>query len=130
MGRVLTPAAVGEVYRMREQLDEWGEPKWSAAHIAGQLGVSEATIWRVLKKRAAYGKKGSSAGQEEARFDAMLNDTLGVGEQSRPDLDRRAEESLARMLVKVGEGASPPKQSFMSPEAEARYALMRSPLDE
>ncbi|CAB4163792.1 hypothetical protein UFOVP808_59, partial [uncultured Caudovirales phage] len=57
-------------------------------------------------------------------------DTLGVGEQSRPDLDRRAEESLARMLAKVGEGASPPKQSFMSPEAEARYALMRSPLDE
>jgi len=129
MGRVLTPTAVGEVYRMREQLDEWGEPKWSAAHIATQLGVSEATIWRVLKKRAAYGKKGSAAGQEEARFDAMLNDTLGVGEQSRPDLDRRAEESLARMLGGAKERASPPKPA-LSPEAQARYELLRSPLDE
>jgi hypothetical protein len=114
---------------MREQLDEWGEAKWSAAHIAGQLGVSEATIWRVLKKRAAYGKKGSSAGQEEARFDAMLNDTLGVGEQSRPDLDRRAEESLARMLGGAKERASPPKPA-LSPEAQARYEQLRSPLDE
>jgi hypothetical protein len=129
MGKVLTPAAVGEVYRMREQLDEWGEAKWSAAHIATQLGVSEATIWRVLKKRAAYGKKGSSAGQEEARFDAMLNDTLGVGEQSRPDLDRRAEESLARMLGGAKERASPQKPA-LSPEAQARYEQLRSPLDE
>ncbi len=126
MAKVLTPAAVVEIHRMREVLNEWGEPKFSGAHIAEQLGVSEATIWRVLKKRAAYaaGRKGS--GQTEARFDAMTRDTLGAGGMDRPDLDAAAAASLAKMLA----GAQAKAELPMSESAKERLATFRSPLDE
>ena len=125
MAKVLTPAAVVEIHRMREVLDEWGEPKFSGAHIAEQLGVSEATIWRVLKKRAAYAL-GKNSGQMEARFDAMTRDTLGAGSMNRPDLDAAAAASLAKVLA----GAQAKAELPMSESAKERLATFRSPLDE
>lgn len=133
MGKALTPNAVVEIWRLREELDDWGEPKWSGAFIAAQLGVSEATIWRVLKKRAAYAEGRKANGQELARFDAMTRDTLGAMKQNRPELDVAAAESLARFQA-MQEGASPPTRERGSPEYEARLAafttVRRSPLDE
>jgi hypothetical protein len=133
MAKALTPQAVVEIHRLREVMDDWGEPKFSGAFIAAQLGVSEATIWRVLKKRAAYADGRKANGQDLARFDAMTRDTLGGMQQDRPELDVAAAESLARFQAMQG-NASPPTRELGSPEYEARLAryttVPRSPLDE
>ena len=133
MAKVLTPQAVMEIHRMREELNEWEEPKYSGAHIAEQLGVSEATIWRVLKKRAAYSTGKAGNGQVAARFDAMSRDTLGAMQQNRPELDAAAAASEARMLARLSE-VKAVKELPLSDAAKERLALFtevtRSPLDE
>ena len=47
--KALSPAEVAQIYALREQVDDWGEPKWSGEYIAQALGVSESTVWRVLR---------------------------------------------------------------------------------
>ena len=101
MKKVLSPAAVSEIWRLREELDDWGGPKWSGEYIASQLGVSESTVWRVLRKRAAYRTEGPAA-QALARAQAMEADTLGVERMVRPDLDARARESAKLMMKRLG----------------------------
>lgn len=127
MAKALTPTAVVEIHRLREELDDWGEPKYSGAYIAEQLGVSEATIWRVLKKRAAYATNKKSNGQDIARFDAMVRDTLGAAEQERPDLDAAAIASQAKLLASMERKAA---ALPMSSEAKARLATFTNPLEE
>lgn len=56
--RVLTQMQAGEIRRMRAELNDWGEPKWTGAEIAHRIGCSESTVWRVLTKQAAYAKMG------------------------------------------------------------------------
>jgi len=56
--RVLTQMQAGEIRRMRLELNDWGDPKWTGAEIAAAIGVSESTVWRVLNKQAAYAKMG------------------------------------------------------------------------
>jgi len=129
MKRVMTQFTAGEVRRMRAEVNEWGEPKWTGVEIAVALGVSESTIWRVLNKQAAYEKMGrvEPGGLTMEAAAAAAANSPGAG------LEKKVAASLARlqgMLGGAGERASPPKQSFMSPEAQARYELMRSPLDE
>ena len=75
--RALTPAAAMEIKRLRAERNDWGEAKWSAAEIAEKLGVSESTVWRVLKKRAAYSAMRELPSEEEAaaslaRFKDMM----------------------------------------------------------
>ena len=75
--RALTPAAAMEIKRLRTERNDWGEAKWSAAEIAEKLGVSESTVWRVLKKRAAYSAMRELPSEEEAaaslaRFKEMM----------------------------------------------------------
>jgi transcriptional regulator with XRE-family HTH domain len=118
MKKVLTPAAVGEIWRLREELDDWGEPKWSGEQIAEQIGVSESTVWRVLRKKAAYRKEGPAA-QTKARFAALETDTLGVAGQDRPDMEQRAAESARQVLEGLREVPVDPLGE-MSEEAKAK----------
>lgn len=52
--KILTPAAAMKILELRAEKDEWGEPKWTGDAIAQALGVSPGTVWRVIKKQAAY----------------------------------------------------------------------------
>jgi hypothetical protein len=119
MGKVLNPAQVAQIFKLREELDDWGDPKYSGAYIAEQLGVSEATVWRVLKKRAAYTvKKGGKQAAEDARWNALNTEAFGTGADAA-ELARKAAESEARMLALMN-GA--PKAGLMEvpPEIAAR----------
>ena len=118
MKKALTPAAVEEIWRLREELDEWGEPRWSGEYIAAQIGVSESTIWRVLRKKAAYRKEGVAA-QTKARFAALETDTLGAAGQDRPDLEQRAAESARQVLEGLREVPIDPLGE-MSEETKAK----------
>ena len=52
--RKLTQMQCGEIRRLRAELNEWREPKWTGLQIAVAVGCSEGTVWRVLGKQAAY----------------------------------------------------------------------------
>lgn len=101
MGKALNPAQVAQIFRLREEKDDWGDPKWSGAYIAEQLGVSESTVWRVLTKRAAYTvKKGGRIAAEEARWNALQHDSFEMEKQEiTPELKAAAMESQERFLA-------------------------------
>lgn len=78
--KVLTAAAAMECKRLRAELNDWGEPAWTGAQIAVRLGVSEATVWRALKKQAAYAKLRDLPTQEDAdRSLEILQQMLAAG---------------------------------------------------
>jgi hypothetical protein len=88
--KMLTPGMVREIQRLRAELNEWGEAKFTGADIAQVLGISESTVWRVVRKKAAY-----------ARIDLALT-------------PKHIELSNATAALQAMEGGSPP----MSPAAE------------
>lgn len=118
MAKVLTAAQVEEIHRMREIVDDWGTPVHSGEDIAGALGVSSSTIWRVLKGKAAYRLEKRANGQTAARFRAMELDSLGASTQVRPDLDAAAEASQRQLLGMLEKQAG--VKELTSPEAQAR----------
>lgn len=118
MARVLTPAAVEAIHTMRAELDVWGEPKYSGEAIAEKMGVSESTVWRVLKMKAAYKLSKVGNGQVAARFAAMEVDRLGAAEQVRPDLERAAEESQRKLAGLLEREAA--AKALITPETVAR----------
>lgn len=74
--KVLTSAATMEIKRLRTILDHRGNPKYSQMKIAGMLGVSETTVFRVLNHGGAYGavpevKTDAEAEASLAKFKAM-----------------------------------------------------------
>lgn len=103
MAKVLTPGQVEQIFRLREELDEWGEPKWSGAYIAEQMGVSESTVWRVLTRRAAYGvKKAGRQAAEKAQWSALLNDSFELEGKAAPaGLAQAAKESEQRFMQQL-----------------------------
>ena len=52
--RVLTQMQCGDIRRLRAEVDDWGQPKWTGLQIAAKVGCSESTVWRVIGKQAAY----------------------------------------------------------------------------
>ncbi len=118
MAKVLSAGQVEEIHRMREVVDSWGEPVHSGEAIAAALGVSESTIWRVLKGKAAYRLEKANNGQAAARFRAMELDSLGAADQQRPDLEAAAEASAKKMLAALERQGT--AKELTSPEAQAR----------
>jgi hypothetical protein len=120
MAKVLTPGQVEQIFRLREELDEWGEPKWSGAYIAEQMGVSESTVWRVLTRRAAYGvKKAGRQAAEKAQWSALLNDSFELEGKAAPaGLAQAAKESERRFMQQLERE----RALVLSPEAAERAA--------
>ena len=52
--RALTPAAAMEIKRLYELRDSKGNLMHSQLQIAGMLGISETTVFRVIHKAGAY----------------------------------------------------------------------------
>lgn len=120
--RVMTQFTAGEVRRLREELNEWGEPKWTGVEIAVVLGVSESTVWRVLSRQAAYAKMGKvehGGLTMEVAAAAMANSGGGAGQ----GLDAAAAASEERFLAKLAAGSAGP--AGVSPLDEEQQALVR-----
>jgi hypothetical protein len=117
--KALNVEQVAMIHTLRRELDCWGEPKWSGEYIAQQIGVSESTVWRVLRKRAAYAPEVG-----EKRMLALEMDTLKVLERADPEMEKRAAESLARVLA--GQNKAPTwGDEQLTDAARTRLALFR-----
>ena len=96
--RVLTQAQAGEIRRLRSELNDWNEPKWTGAEIALHVGCSESTVWRVIGKQAAYAKMGrvepGGLSMEMAHAAVALTGGNSV-------LDAEAAASQARFLAQL-----------------------------
>ena len=129
--RVLTQFAAGEIRRLRAELNEWREPRWTGMEIAAAVGVSESTVWRVLGKQAAYAKMGKAdaGGLSMEAASAALANSPEVDMREAADASaRRVMEMLASMpqTAEIKKLELPP----LTPEAQARLATFRNPLDE
>lgn len=77
--KILTPGNVQAILRMRAIQDDWGDPRYTGSDIAIELGVSESTVWRVIKQQAAYAKRvAPSQGETRVSLDAALEAVKGV----------------------------------------------------
>jgi len=134
--RVMTQFTAGEVRRLRAEVDDWGDPKWTGTEIAVALGVSESTVWRVLNKQAAYEKMGKvdkgGLSMEMAAAALAISPSTGMDEAARA-----SEEKMKAWLEKgmVKEEAAPTREESwtekqMSPETKARLALFRDVVPE
>ena len=92
--RVLTQAQCGEIRRMRAEVDDWGEARWTGLAIAEAIGCSEGTVWRVLGRRAGYARAPSGLSMEAAAA-AMVLSPAATG------LDAEAQASAERMLERL-----------------------------
>ncbi len=118
--RVLTSAAAMEIKRLYELKDSQGKPLYSQMQIAGMLGVSETTVFRVIHKAAAYARvrelpTQDEAAESEARFKAAHPELFGaVGKMGAEiKLVKKVEAARDSTLADLTEGSAP-----------------RSPLDE
>ena len=134
MARLLSPTQVEQVHLMRDVVDDWGDPVHSGAAIAATFGVSEATIWRVLKKRTAYGQGLKKARVDETTARLLDTDGLRLGQAERPDLEAAAEASQKRLLATLERQEA--TRELVSQEARERAKMLGafeaplSPLDE
>jgi IS30 family transposase len=112
--KIVTPELAGEISRLREEVDGWGDKKWSCAAIAEKLGLSESTVWRVDTRRAAYAGKNrvGDAKRAEARWAALLDGTLPLETTSVDDAAVAA--SLAKLTGMLEQKSEPSK--FITPE--------------
>lgn len=101
--RSLTPLQAGEIRRLRAEVNDWGEPKWTGAEIARAIGCSESTVWRVLGGTAAYGKPRPTSGMTMELAAASL--AVGGGEAA--GLDAAAEASMRRLQEKLARPVPP-----------------------
>ena len=97
--KALTPAAAGEIRRLYDEKDEWGEPRYSGAWIADQLGVSESTVWRVIRRQAAYAKVIAAPTQDQ--MTASMERTLALLESQPPNPE--TDQSTARLRQELQE---------------------------
>ena len=99
--KILTPGNVRAILEMRSILNEWGEPRHTGAEIAVQLGVSESTVWRVIREQAAYARRvAPSREAEQANFEAALN---AVTAAPAAALEDAAQTSLAKLQAMLKE---------------------------
>jgi len=96
--KAVTVEMAEEIRRLRELKDGWGDPLWSNARIAERLGLSESTVWRVDRGRAAYG--GKTVLQEQRR-EAARWEALGIGGLPLPEAEGIGEAEIAASLAKV-----------------------------
>lgn len=99
--RSLTPLQAGEIRRLRAEVNDWGEPKWTGAEIARAIGCSESTVWRVIGQTAAYGKPRPTSGMTMELAAASL--AVGGGDTSA--LDSAAEASMKRLQERLARPA-------------------------
>ena len=118
MAKALKPEQVEQIHLLRDVVDDWGDPVHSAEWIGQQMGVSESTVWRVLKGRSAYAKGVKGRRLEAASMGLMERDGLNVLAQAHPDLEAAAEASAKKMLAALERQAV--TKELTSPEAQAR----------
>lgn len=98
--RVLTQMQAGEIRRLRAEMNDWGEPRYTGAEIAAAVGVSESTVWRVLNKQAAYAKMGRVEGGGLSMESASAALTLS----GFKGMEAEAEASAQRVLERLKQG--------------------------
>ena len=118
MAKALKPEQVEQIHLLRDEVDGWGDPVHSAEWIGQQIGVSESTVWRVLKGRSAYAKGVKGRRLETASIGLMERDGLNVLGQAHPELDAAAELSARKMLATVERQAA--AKDLVTPETIAR----------
>jgi hypothetical protein len=119
--KILTPQNVQTIMDMRSIVDEWGEPRYTGTELAVHLGVSESTIWRVIKKQAAYQKRILPSQAEEQR--SLEGALAAVTAVPVPGLDAEAQTSLEKLQEKLREHRAKGADSMLdelSSEAQAR----------
>ena len=124
--RVLTQMQAGEIRRMRLELNDWGDPKWTGAEIAAAIGVSESTVWRVLNKQAAYAKMGKlekgGLSMEAASAALTLSGFTGMHDEAAASA-ARVMERLKQPLPEVpGLGRAPPPDPLDGGDAPTEVA--------
>jgi len=101
MAKALKPEQVEQIHLLRDEVDGWGDPVHSAEWIGQQMGVSESTVWRVLKGRSAYAKGVKGRRLEIASVGLMERDGLNVLARATPELEAAAEASAKKVLASL-----------------------------
>lgn len=110
--KILTPAAAMEIKRLYA-LEDWrGRKVHSQMEIASMLGVSETTVFRVLRARAAYEDVRELPTQEEAaqsiaRFAAANPDLMPAQARMEAEIAkvRVVQELPAKIVNELEEAA-------------------------
>jgi transcriptional regulator with XRE-family HTH domain len=107
--KTLTPRQVEGIKKLRAEVDDWGEPKWTQEYIAEAFGVSSSTVWRVLNAKAGYvlTKEQKRVKQLDAGWAALEREAFGPAEKIDPQLEAAAaasQERLIKMLEKQNAG--------------------------
>ena len=79
--KLLTAEQAEMVHKLREKVDSWGDPVYTGREIAEEMGVSEATIWRVLNRQAGYAVAKRRERNSAAYMDAVVEDKLGIAKK-------------------------------------------------
>ena len=114
--KILTPAAAGEIRRLRDEVDEWGEPCWSGAQIADKLGVSESTVWRVIRKQAAYARVKAAPTPEQIQ--QSMERTLSMLATAAPEA-AETNSSLQKLRDEIAE-----RKRFLEDPEKRKEALL------
>ncbi len=94
--KILTPSAAMEIKRLYELADSRGRPLHSQMEIASILGVSETTVFRVVKRRGAYGELRELPSQGD------VQESMAKFAAANPDLmptQARMEAEIAKVRV-------------------------------
>jgi len=120
--RMLKPGHVEQILALRAQLDGWGEPELTGTEIAARMGVSESTVWRVIRGQAAY--KQTKKEEQQAAINkgwAALNaagTTLPMPDLTGSSItDAVIAASLAKVMAKLDV-----KEPTLDEVAKARLA--------
>jgi hypothetical protein len=119
--KVLTPEAAGHIRRMREQVDGWGDPLHSAQAIALELGVSESTVWRVIKQTAAYSGRAAVVTGRAAMLQAL--ETVAKNAEPTEEAIAASQERFLALLQKETKEERQPPKSFetLSPAMQQKF---------
>ena len=96
--RKLSQMQCGEIRRLRAEVNDWGEPKYTGLEIAIRVGCSEGTVWRVLGKQAAYAK------MDKVEPGGLSFEAAGVALTLAPvnGMEEEIAASLARLMERQG----------------------------
>lgn len=124
----MTLASAAEVVRLRGMKDDWGDALYSAEKIADMLGVSESTVWRVIKGVAAYRKlqntlaPADALASQERVLEMLKMAPTGEGETSN-SLEKLQKE-LAEQTRPISLGELQTQEGQISPETKAKLQEM------
>lgn len=116
--RILTPSAAAEILRLRAMQDEWGDALHTGFDIAGILGVSEATVWRVIKRQAAYARVkdlptvAESKASQGKLLEMLAGDTSGLAPELQESLEKLKGLITPKTAVKLPEELAEKMKAF------------------